>query len=101
MRAVIDGTTVAEADKADLIRIEGNWYFSPVALTEGVFHTSPTPYTCAWKGEAQYFTASVGGKDYVDTAWSYPEPPRAAIDRVGADFSRYVAFDPSVELIDD
>ena len=34
MRATIDGTVIAEAPESDLIKIEGNWYFPPSAVTE-------------------------------------------------------------------
>lgn len=27
MKAHLNGTVIAEADEADLIKIEGNWYF--------------------------------------------------------------------------
>ena len=56
--ALLDGVTIAEADKDDLVRIEGNWYWPPVAVTEDALAESPTPYTCPWKGECQYFTVT-------------------------------------------
>ena len=92
MKAIIDGTVIAEAPSDQLISIEGNWYFPPTAVKEGVLTTSPTPYTCPWKGECQYYTATVGGTEYRDTAWAYPVPMASAIEKVGKDFSGYVAF---------
>ena len=32
MKAVLGETTVAEADRDDLISIEGNWYFPPSSV---------------------------------------------------------------------
>ncbi|MCP2637781.1 DUF427 domain-containing protein [Microbacterium sp. HD4P20] len=100
MKAVFDGVTIAEAEQDDLVRIEGNWYFPPAALAEGALVESPTPYTCPWKGEAQYFSVSKGGAQLADGAWSYPTPKPTAIERVGADFSGYVAFDRKVQIVD-
>ena len=36
MKAVLDGTVIAEAPKDDLVSIEGNWYFPPSSVAEGV-----------------------------------------------------------------
>jgi uncharacterized protein (DUF427 family) len=35
---------------------------------------SETRTLCAYKGEAHYWSVSVGGEDYEDIAWSYPDP---------------------------
>ena len=55
MRATVDGTVIAEAPESELVRIEGNWYFPPSAVTPGALRESATPYTCPWKGAAQYW----------------------------------------------
>ncbi|MCZ4066106.1 DUF427 domain-containing protein [Microbacterium sp. NE2HP2] len=94
MRARLGDTIIAEADESDLVRIEGNWYFPPRSIAPGVLTESDTAYTCAWKGDAQYF--DVAGSS--DKAWSYPTPYPTAIERVGTDFSGYVAFDRSVVI---
>ncbi len=93
MKATIDGTVVADAPESDLITIEGNYYFPPSSLSAGAFSDSPTPYTCPWKGAAQYHDISVAGTAHHDAAWSYPDPNPASFDRVGKDYSGYVAFD--------
>ena len=100
MKAVLDGSVIAEADKDDLIQIEGNWYFPPSRVTPGALTDSATPYTCPWKGAAQYFTVQAGGASLADRAWSYPTPYPTAIDKVGRDFSGYVAFWKEVEVVD-
>ena len=88
MKAVLDGTVIAEAPKEDLISIEGNWYFPPSSVKDGFLVESPTPYTCPWKGECQYFSvkdpSSGSGQaaNYLqDRAWSYPHPYPTAFDR--------------------
>ena len=98
MKAVVAGNVIAEAPESELVKIEGNWYFPPASLTEGALVESPTAYTCPWKGAAQYFSVQAGDTLHKDLAWSYPTPYPSAFDRVGTDFSGYVAFDPSVEI---
>ncbi len=95
MQATIDGTVVADAPESDLVRIEGSWYFPPAALSASAFSDSPTPYTCPWKGVAQYHDVTISGVVHHDAAWSYPTPYPASFDRVGQDYSGYVAFDRS------
>lgn len=92
MKAHVNGTVIAEAPESELIKIEGNWYFPPSSIVDGFLSTSPTPYTCPWKGECQYFTVTVDGQALPDRAWSYPTPYPSGIERVGKDFSNYVAF---------
>jgi len=96
MKATFNDKTIAEADKADLIYIEGNWYFPPSAVKQEFLEKSDTPYTCPWKGVCQYFDVVDGDKTAKDCAWSYPEPLKTAIEIVknssGKDFSNYVAF---------
>jgi uncharacterized protein (DUF427 family) len=95
MKAVIGSTVVAEAPTEELVKIEGNWYFPPSSLHEEAFEKSPTAYHCPWKGDAQYWDVKAGDGVAADGAWSYPDPIPTAFDRVGQDFSGYVAFDKS------
>lgn len=98
MKAMIDSTVIAEAPKEDLISIEGNWYFPPASIVADVLEKSPTPYTCPWKGECQYFTVNLDGNRLPDGAWSYPHPYDGAAERVGRDFADYVAFGKGVRV---
>mgnify|MGYP003756632835 CR=1 FL=1 len=98
MKATIGDTVIAEATDDEIIRIEGNAYFPPASVKTGVLVESPTPYTCPWKGECQYYSVQVDGELHKDLAWSYPHPYPSAFDRVGGDFSGYVAFAPGVEV---
>lgn len=99
MKAMLGDTVLAEADKDALVRIEGNWYFPRESLVADVDESS-TAYTCAWKGDAQYFHVDAGEERHEDLAWSYPTPLASALARVGTDFSGYVAFDRSVSVVD-
>jgi uncharacterized protein (DUF427 family) len=96
--ATLNGTVIAEAPDDEIIHIEGNSYFPPSSVKEGFLTTSPTPYTCPWKGECQYFTVTVDGQALPDRAWSYPHPYESGIERVGKDFSDYVAFWKEVQV---
>jgi uncharacterized protein (DUF427 family) len=100
MKATLNGTVIAEAPKEDLISIEGNWYFPPSSVKSEFLEKSPTPYTCPWKGECQYFSVKDGDELLQDRAWSYPNPYPTAFDRVGKDFSDYVAFWKEVKVTD-
>ena len=92
MKAVWKDQIIAEADREDLIYIEGNWYFPSASVKQEFLAKSDTPYTCPWKGVCQYFNVGEGEKASEDNAWSYPEPLPSAIDTVKKDFSNYIAF---------
>ncbi len=100
MKAVWNGQVIAEADKDDLIYIEQNWYFPPSSVKQEYLRKSPTPYTCPWKGECQYFDVGEDDNWSHDNAWSYPNPLPTAIERVHADFSSYVAFWRDVQVVE-
>ena len=98
MKAVVGDTVIAEAPEEDLIKIEGNWYFPPASVNSALLSASPTPYTCPWKGDAQYFNVGTGDAVLADGGWSYPEPIPSSFDRVGQDYSGYVAFDRRITV---
>lgn len=100
MKALLGETVLAEAPAEQLIHIEGNWYFPPESVNSEFLSTSATPYTCSWKGECQYFTVNVDGSNLMDRAWSYPTPLPSSFDRVGKDYSNYVAFWKEVKVTD-
>jgi len=98
MKAVANGTVIAEAPQEDLIQIEGNWYFPPASVTSELLSKTDTAYHCPWKGDTQYFTVTAGDQTLPDAAWSYPTPIPSSFDRVGQDYSDYVAFWKGVEV---
>ncbi len=98
MRATVADTVVAEAPESELVRIEGNWYFPPSAIRPGVLSESATPYTCPWKGAAQYWDVVTPAGTTRDGAWSYPDLKPSAVERVGTDFAGYVAFSRGVTV---
>lgn len=96
--ATLHGTVLADAPESEVLHIEGNVYFPPGSVRTELLEASPTPYTCPWKGQCQYFSVRVGDELLQDRAWSYPHPYPTAFERVGADFSDYVAFWKEVEV---
>ncbi|MEO5950244.1 MAG: DUF427 domain-containing protein [Candidatus Saccharimonadales bacterium] len=92
MRAIWNNTTIADAAKDDLIRIEGNWYFPAESMKKEYFTPSDHHTTCFWKGEASYYDVVVDGQTNEFGAWYYPKPMDGSIEKVGKDFTNYVAF---------
>lgn len=90
MKAMWNGKTIAESDQT--IEIEGNQYFPPDSIKEEYFEQSNTHTTCPWKGLASYYHVVVDDKRNEDAAWYYPIPKEGSIEKVGKDFTRYVAF---------
>ncbi|MGB3023701.1 MAG: DUF427 domain-containing protein [Candidatus Saccharimonadales bacterium] len=97
VQAMWNGAVIAEADKEQMLRIEGNWYFPPTAIRREYFTPSDTHTTCHWKGEASYYNVVVNKEANADAAWYYPQPKDGSIERVG-DFTNFVAFWRGVEV---
>ncbi|MDA8777295.1 DUF427 domain-containing protein [Pontimonas sp.] len=100
MRALLNGTVIAEAPESDLVKIEGNWYFPPASVKRDFLSDSSTSYTCPWKGDCHYYTITVDGQSYQDRAFSYDDLRPGAVERVGTDFAGYVAFWKDVTVED-
>ncbi|MEO8863167.1 MAG: DUF427 domain-containing protein [Candidatus Saccharimonadales bacterium] len=98
MKAIWKDQTIAEAERDDLIYIEGNWYFPPSSVKQEFLQKSDTPYTCPWKGVCQYFNVGSGDDWSQDNAFCYPEPLPTAIEKLKKDFSGYVAFWRDVQV---
>jgi len=96
--AVWNGVVLAEADESNIIEIEGNKYFPPNSIKKEFFKKSEQHSICPWKGEASYYDVKVSGKVNKGAAWYYPVPKDGSIEKVGKDFSNYVAFWNGVEV---
>ena len=90
MKAVWNGTVIAESN--DTIEIDGNQYFPPESVHREYLVESEAHSTCVWKGEASYYRLMVELDENADAAWYYPEPKDGSIERVGKDFTNYIAF---------
>jgi uncharacterized protein (DUF427 family) len=76
IEAYWNGRLIARSD--DMVVVEGNHYFPPSAIIEGVLTPSATTSRCPWKGTAHYHSLNVEGAQNPDAAWYYPEPLPAA-----------------------
>lgn len=90
-KAIWNGVVLAESDKT--IEIENNYYFPPESLKKQYFVESETRTTCAWKGEASYYTLVVEGLENKDAAWYYP-----IVSPLAKSIKGYVAFWKGVEI---
>lgn len=90
MKAIWNGTVIAESEVT--IEIEGNHYFPPTSIHREYLTPSDTKTSCPWKGEANYYGLMVEGSENSDSAWYYPTPKNGSVEKVGHDFTDYVAF---------
>ena len=91
MRAVLNGTVIAESDET--VVVEGNHYFPPDSIRADLFSATDHSTVCPWKGTASYYTVTVDGEASENVAWHYPEPKEAA-----AEIKDHVAFYPKVTV---
>ena len=86
-----NGAIVAQSD--DTLTLEGNHYFPPDAVRDGMLTDSETTSTCPWKGTASYFSIQIGDATNEDAAWTYPDPKPEA-----AEIKDRIAFWRGVEI---
>lgn len=99
VRVEVDGAILAESDRPLLVFETGLpvRYYLPRDDIRATLHPTPTRTTCAYKGEASYWSVELGDKVIEDLAWSYPAPLRDA-----ADLRDLVCFfDEKVDLVVD
>lgn len=96
VKATWNGVLLAESN--DTIMIEGNHYFPPESAKMEYFEETETHTTCFWKGLANYYNVVVNGETNKDAAWHYPVPKEGSVERVGKDFTNYIAFWRGVEI---
>ncbi len=72
MKATWKNTVIAESD--DIVLVEGNAYFPESALRREYVTFSNHKTTCAWKGQASYYSLLVDGEMNPDAVWYYPDP---------------------------
>ncbi|HEV7208415.1 MAG TPA: DUF427 domain-containing protein [Mycobacteriales bacterium] len=90
-KAVWNGTVLAESDQT--VIVEGNHYFPPSSVRDGLLKASDTTSVCPWKGTAHYYSVDIDGQLNPDAAWYYPAPKDAA-----AEIQDHVAFWKGVEV---
>ena len=78
MKAVWNGTTIAESD--DTVVVEGNHYFPADSIVAEHYEPNDQTSVCPWKGTASYYDIVVDGERNAAAAWFYPEPKEAAAE---------------------
>ncbi len=93
MRAVLDGTVIAQSD--DTVVVEGNHYFPADSLNREHLREAQLTTVCPWKGTARYYDVVVDGTTAANGAWYYPEPKEAAAEITGrVAFGRPIVVEP-------
>ena len=74
IRETSSGTVLARGEQgADVIGYEGNLYFMPSAVNQGVLQVTERTYTCPYKGTCNWVDyVGPGGGVVRDVAWVYP-----------------------------
>ena len=93
MKAIWNNKVIAESN--DTVIVENNHYFPVSSIHDEFFIESETTSNCPWKGQANYYSIVVDGKQNTDAAWYYADPKEAA-----SEIKNRVAFWRGVELID-
>ncbi len=91
MKATWNGVVIAESPTT--VVLEGNHYFPEASLNRAYVTFSNHRTTCAWKGQANYYSLLVNGELNPDAAWYYPDPKRDAEEIKG-----HVAFWKGVKI---
>lgn len=91
MKAIWKDTVIAESDST--VVVEGNHYFPESSVNREFISFSNHKTSCAWKGQASYYSLTVNGDVNLDAAWYYADPKEAA-----ANIKGYVAFWKGVQV---
>ena len=77
VRIEVDGVTLAESPKPTLLfetNLPSRYYLPQTHVRMELLTPSDTSSHCPYKGEAEYWSARVGGDVHADIAWSYRTP---------------------------
>lgn len=77
VKVILGGETVAATRRARFLfetRLPTRYYIPPEDVRMDLLAPSATATACPYKGAARYWSARIGGRDYPDIAWGYPEP---------------------------
>lgn len=92
MQAIWNGAVIA--DSPTTVVLEGNHYFPDSSLNRAYVTFSNHKTTCAWKGQASYYSLIVNGEMNTDAAWYYADPKYEADEIRG-----HVAFWKGVQIV--
>ena len=84
MKAIVNGTVIAESD--DIVESNGYHYFRPSNVrTECLVKAPKTDADLACPHGVQFYDVLINGMRYERSAWSY-EAPRPALKHIGGRF---------------
>ena len=72
MKATWNGAVIAQSE--DTVVVDGNHYFPASSLRREFTTFSNHRTSCAWKGQASYYSLLVNGEMNVDAVWYYSDP---------------------------
>ncbi len=91
MKAVLNGTVLAESDQT--VVVEGNHYFPRSSVKSEFFTPTDRSTHCPWKGDASYYDITVDGATEPNAAWYYAAPLEKATE-----IKDHVAFYSAVKV---
>jgi uncharacterized protein (DUF427 family) len=77
VRAVFNGETVIDTRGAKVLyeaNIPGQWYIPAADVRDDLLTPTETSTHCPFKGDASYWTLTVGDRTETDVCWGYPTP---------------------------
>jgi uncharacterized protein (DUF427 family) len=92
IQVVFNGITIAETRRAKRVLETSHppvYYIPPEDIKMEYLQPTPRSSWCEWKGQAGYYTITVGDKQAAHAAWFYPQPTTGFESIRG-----YVAFYP-------
>ncbi len=93
IRVVLNGVTIADTQRAKRVLETSHppvYYIPPDDIQMQYLTRVGRSTYCEWKGQAAYYTVTVGDRTAEQSAWFYPAPTPAF-----AGLKDYVAFYPS------
>ncbi len=90
VRVVFNGVTIADSDRPQRVLETSHppvYYIPPEDIQMAYLTLTPRSSWCEWKGQAGYYTVTVGDRTAEQAAWFYAEPTPAF-----AAIKNYVAF---------
>jgi uncharacterized protein (DUF427 family) len=77
VQVVLGGEIVADTRRAHFLfetRLPTRYYIPPADVRMDLLAPSDKTTACPYKGRARYWSARIGGQEYPDIVWGYPEP---------------------------
>jgi uncharacterized protein (DUF427 family) len=77
VQVVLGGEIVADTRRAHFLfetRLPTRYYIPPEDVRMDLLVPSQKTTACPYKGRARYLSARIGGQEFLDIVWSYPEP---------------------------